>query len=125
LKISSGLNAAEDLLQSLEEVAKSKGFGNAVVLSATGSLKKAVLVNPISLSKPPEVSRKEWEGPWEIVSLVGALGKNHGHGGRMSHIHICLARHEGPAIGGILDFGSLAYFPIEVSLLAYQGHFDL
>jgi predicted DNA-binding protein with PD1-like motif len=135
MKISSGLKTAEvffvrveedeDFLQSLEEVAKSKGFENAVVLSATGSLKKAVLVNPISLSKPPEVGRKEWEGPLEIVSLVGAIGKNHAHQGRMSHIHICLARHDGPAIGGVLGFGSLAYYPIEVSLLSYQGHFDL
>ncbi len=135
MKISGGLKTGEllfvrveedeDLLQSLEEVAKSKGFENAVVVTATGSLKKAVLVNPLSLSKPPEVGKKEWEGPWEIVSLVGAIGKKHAHEGRMSHLHICLARHDGPAVGGILGFGSLAYYPIEVCLLAYQGSFGL
>jgi predicted DNA-binding protein with PD1-like motif len=111
----------EDLLRCLEEVVTSKGYENAVIVTAIGALKEAVLINPGSLTKPPEIGRKELEGPFEIVSLTGALGKNHAHGGKKGHIHICLSRHDGPAVGGSLDYGNLAFYPIDVCLLAYQG----
>jgi len=119
------IEADEDLFQCLEEAVRSKGIENAVIVTAIGSLRKAILVNPGSLTKPPEIGKKEWEGPWEIVSLTGALGKNHAHGGKMGHIHICLSRHDAPAIGGSLDYGNLAFYPIDVCLLGYQGPLGL
>ena len=135
MKISSGvkggelffvrIEADEDLLRCLEEVVTSKGIENAVVVTAIGSLKKAVLVNPGSLTKPPEIGRKEWDGPFEIVSLTGALGQNHAHGGKKGHIHICLSKHDGPTVGGSLDYGNLAFYPIDVCLHAYQGPLGL
>lgn len=91
----------EDLLRWLEEVVTSKGHENAIIVTAIGSVKKAVLVNPDSLTKPPEIGRKELEGPFEIVSLTGALGKNHGHGGKKAtSIFVCpgmMARRSGEA----------------------------
>jgi predicted DNA-binding protein with PD1-like motif len=119
------VDADEDLFKSIEEAVKQKGVDNAIVVTAVGSLRKAVFVNPRSLKKPPEVGRAEEEGPWEIVSLMGAIGKNHAHGGKAGHLHISLSHHGGPVVGGSLDYGSLAFYPIEVSLLAYEGPYDL
>jgi predicted DNA-binding protein with PD1-like motif len=119
------IEADEDLLGSLEEVVTSKGYENAVIVTAIGSLKKAVLVNPGSSTKPPQMGKKELDGPFEIVSLTGMVGKNHGHGGKKGHIHICLSSHEGPVVGGSLDYGNLAFYPIDVCMLAYQGPLGL
>jgi len=135
LKISKGMKTKElffvkvepdeDLLKSLEEAIRLKGIDNAIVATAVGSLKKVVLVNPRTLTKPPETGKIEVEGPFEIVSLMGAIGTNHAHGGKMGHLHICLSRHEGPVVGGSLDYGSLAFYPIEVTLITYEGSYDI
>lgn len=111
----------EDLLRSLEEAFTSKGYENAVIVTAIGSLKNAVLINIGSMTKPPEAAKKEWEGPFEIISLTGLLGKNHSRGNQKGHIHICVSKHNGPVVGGGLDYGSIAFYPIDICMAGYQG----
>ena len=95
--------------------------GNAIVVSAVGSLSNAVLVNPVTLDKERHrTEKKELEGPLEIVSLMGAIRPAHAHEDRMSHIHISLARYDMPDSGRILRYESKAWHPVEVYLLAYE-----
>ena len=131
MKISSALKSGElffvriepeeDLLRCLEEGVTSKGCENAVIVTAIGSLKNAILINIGSMAKPPEAVRKEWEGPFEIISLTGLLGKNHSRGSQKGHVHICVSKKDGPVAGGGLDYGSIAFYPIDVCMAAYQG----
>ena len=110
------------LMGTIESAMKEIG-GNAIVVSGVGSLSKAFLANPGSLDRQQVmrmIKRKELDGPLEIVSLVGAVGPAHAHEDRMSHIHIALSRHDGPDTGGILMYGSEAWFPVEVYLLTYE-----
>ena len=114
------IDPGECLLATIESAMKEVG-GNAIVLSAVGSLSNAIIVNPVTLDKQHHrTEQKELEGPLEIVSLVGAVGPAHAHGDRMSHIHISLAKYDMPNSGGILKYGSKAWHPVEVYLSAYE-----
>lgn len=118
--ISIRVEPGECLLRTIESVVKEAG-GNAFVLTAVGSLSKVVVSNPESLNKEQiKVGRKELQGPFEIVSLVGAVGPAHKHGETMAHLHISVSRHDGPATGGGLWYGSEPWFPVEVHLLMYE-----
>ena len=114
------VNPEECILEKIEGAMKEIG-GNAIVVSAVGTLSCAVLVNPVTLDKERHrLEKRELDGPLEIVSLVGAVGPAHAHGDRMSHIHISLAKYDMPNSGGILRYGSKAWHPVEVYLLAYE-----
>lgn len=118
--ISVRIDPGECLTRTIENAMKEVG-GNAVVITAVGSLSKLVVYHPESLDKQQlKVAKKEMDGPFEIVSLVGTVGPAHRHEDRMSHMHIAVSQHNGPVIGGILGYGSNAWFPVEVYLLAYE-----
>ena len=110
----------ECLLSTIEKLMRETG-GNAIVVSAFGSLSKVVFSNPTTLDKQsPSPDRTEMGGPFEIVSLMGAVGPAYTHKDRMSHIHIAVSRHDGPVVGGGLWYGSEAWFPVMVHLLVHQ-----
>jgi predicted DNA-binding protein with PD1-like motif len=118
--ISVRVDPGECLVGTIERAVKEVG-GNAIVLTAVGSLIKVVLSNPKSTDKQHlKIDRKELDGPFEIVSLVGAVGPAHKHGETMSHMHIAVSRHDKPVGGGGLGYGSEAWFPVEVHLLMYE-----
>lgn len=118
--ISIRVEPGECLLGTIESAVKEAG-GNAFVLTAVGSLSKAVVSNPQSLDKEQiKLGREELEGPFEIVSLVGAVGPAHKHGETMSHLHVAASRRDGSVVGGGLWYGSEPWFPIEVHLLVYE-----
>lgn len=118
--ISLRVDSGECLLGTIESAVKEVG-GNATVLTAVGSLSKVVVSNPRSLDKDQiKVDRKELQGPFEVVSLVGAVGPAHKHGEAMSHLHISVSRHDGSVVGGGLWYGSEPWFPVEVHLLMYE-----
>ncbi len=118
--ISVRIEQGECLRGKIESAMKEVG-GSAIVISAFGSLSKVVFSNPASIDKQHrKTDKKELEGPFEIVSLMGAVGSASAHKDRMSHIHIAVSRHDGPVQGGGLGYGSEAWFPINVHLVVYE-----
>lgn len=111
------VDPGECLLGKIESAMKEVG-GNAIVISAVGSLSKVVLTNPQSLDKENRrTTKRELEGPFEIVSLIGDVGPKHARKNQMSHIHIAVGSHD-KVEGGGLSYGSEAWYPIRVYLLA-------
>jgi len=118
--ISIRVNPGECLVGTIEKAVKEFG-GNAIVLTAVGSLIKVVISNPKSRDKENlKIDKKELDGPFEIVSLVGAVGPAHKHGETLSHMHIAVSCYDTSVTGGGLGYGSKAWFPVEVHLLAYE-----
>ena len=114
------VDPGECLQATLEKVVQERG-GNAMVLSAVGSVSKLAIANPKSMDKENiEVSVTEFEGPFELASLIGGVGPAHAHGKGESHLHIAVAKHDGVVLGGGLRYGTEPWFPIQVYLLFHE-----
>lgn len=114
------VDPGECLQATLEKVVQERG-GNAMVLSALGSVSKVAIANPKSMNKENiEVSINEFEGPFELISLIGGVGTAHAHGRADSHLHIAVAKHDGAVLGGGLRYGTEPWFPIQVYLLFHE-----
>jgi predicted DNA-binding protein with PD1-like motif len=116
--ISVKIEPGECIQATLEKVVESEG-GNALILTAVGSVAKLAFANPKpSLEKEAiEVSINEIEGPFELISLIGGVGPAHAHGKGNSHLHIAVSSHDGTIIGGGLRYGTEPWFPVQVQLL--------
>jgi predicted DNA-binding protein with PD1-like motif len=114
------IDPGECLQATLEKVVKEKG-ANALILTAVGSVAKVAFANPRSADKENlQVSVKEVEGPFELMSLIGGVGPAHAHGKANSHIHIAVSSHDGSVIGGGLRYGTEPWFPVQVHLLFHD-----
>ena len=114
------VDPGECIQHTLETFVKDRG-GNAMVLSAVGSVSKLNVANPKSLDKENlDVAVYEFEGPFEFMSLIGGVGPVHAHGKSDSHLHIAVSRHDGTVLGGGLRYGTEPWFPIQVYLLFQQ-----
>jgi hypothetical protein len=99
------LSPGDDPKAKLQAFVNENNLKAAVVLSAVGSLTKAVLRyansdNPTTLT-----------GHFEIVSLSGSLGSTSG-----SHLHLSVADNTGKTVGGHLMDGSAIFTTLEVSI---------
>ncbi|MGD8611632.1 MAG: DNA-binding protein [Desulfobacterales bacterium] len=105
----------------LEKVVENEG-GNALILTAVGSIAKLAFANPkASLDKEDiNISINEKEGPFELISLIGGVGPIHAHGKGNSHLHIAVSSHDGHVIGGGLRYGTEPWFPVQVQLLLHE-----
>src|SRR5690606_4445413 len=77
------------------------------VLSGVGSLRHA------SIRLADHTHNTEYEGPFEIVSLIGTVSI---HG---SHLHIAIADGEGKTTGGHFESGCKIYTTAEIVLAAF------
>jgi predicted DNA-binding protein with PD1-like motif len=107
----SGLQAAtlrlrpdEDLKRSLDEFVTSQNIKAACLITAVGSLRRAV----VRYAGQEEATIIE--GKFEIVSLTGTLGV------AGSHLHIALSNSDGKTFGGHLKDGALIYTTAEIVL---------
>jgi predicted DNA-binding protein with PD1-like motif len=116
--ISVKIDPGECIQATLEKAVENEG-GNALILTAVGSVAKLAFANPKpSLDKEAiEVSINEVEGPFELISLIGGVGPAHAHGKGNSHLHIAVSSHDGSIIGGGLRYGTEPWFPVQVQLL--------
>lgn len=99
------LSPGEDPKAKLQAFVNENNLKAAVVLSAVGSLTKAVLRyansdNPTTLT-----------GHFEIVSLSGTLGSTSG-----SHLHLSVSDNTGKTLGGHLMDGSVIFTTLEISI---------
>lgn len=116
--ISVKIDPGECIQATLEKTVENEG-GNALILTAVGSIAKLAFANPKpSLDKDAiKVSINEVEGPFELISLIGGVGPAHAHGKGNSHLHIAVSSHDGSVIGGGLRYGTEPWFPVQVQLL--------
>lgn len=110
------LDRGTDVLRGLEEAFLSSGWNEAIILNGIGSLERVVVSYPEDKSFPPKVLRSEYEGPFEVCSLVGTIAKKEGK--PLSHLHISVTNRGERFYGGGLQEGSIVYRSLQVFILA-------
>ena len=97
------------LRDALEALVAREGLRAACVLSAVGSLDRAM----VRLADEPTPSA--FDGPFEIVALSGTLSPDG------AHLHVALADANGIVIGGHLGLGSIVRTTAELVVGELQG----
>ena len=103
------LQPGDDLRQSLERHVSEQKMGAGFIVTAVGSLRRAVL-RLADQAEPTILAQK-----FEIVSLAGTLSP----GG--VHLHISLADEHGATIGGHLLRGCQVYTTVELVVGVAEG----
>ncbi|MFN4152082.1 MAG: PPC domain-containing DNA-binding protein [Candidatus Sericytochromatia bacterium] len=98
------LKPNQDLKKELQAFVKKENIKAGFVVTAVGSLKKAII--RFANQKENTVI----ENKFEIVSLVGTMGQDG------LHLHISISDENGKTIGGHLADGSLIYTTAEIVL---------
>lgn len=119
--VSLRVDPGECIQDTLEKVVAEEG-GNALVLTAIGSVSKLVVAVPrLSPGKENvEVITKELEGTFELTSLIGGVGPAYAHKQANSHLHIAVFDHDGSVVGGGLRPGTTPWLPIQIQMLLHE-----
>ncbi len=104
------LQPEQDLKQEISKYCKINNLQAASVSSVCGSLKRA------KLRLADGVTSQNFEGPFDIVSMMGTVGI------QGLHLHIALADSRGHVVGGHLMEGCPIYTTAEIVL---AEHLDL
>lgn len=96
------LKPGQDLRQQLESFVRAKRIRAGFVITTVGSLRQA----SIRLADQPTATN--FPGKFEIVSLVGTLGRDG------VHLHISISDNSGKTIGGHLVEGCVIYTTAEI-----------
>jgi predicted DNA-binding protein with PD1-like motif len=99
------LTPGQDLKKELIQFCKSQGLWAATLISGVGSLKEAQL--RLADAKASSI----YQGPFEIVSLIGTLSAE------AAHLHIAISDKDGKVLGGHLLDGCLIHTTAEIVLL--------
>jgi predicted DNA-binding protein with PD1-like motif len=103
------LKPGQDLRRELEKFAKEQKLEAGLIVTAVGSLTKA------SLRLADQSEATQFEGKFEIVSLVGTLSPDG------PHLHISLSDKTGRPIGGHLVEGCTVYTTVELVVGEIEG----
>lgn len=102
------LKPGQDLFESIQAFITDEKIEAGCILSSVGSLihAKLRLANREYLN--------DYEGYFEIVSLIGILSTNG------SHLHISISDGDGKTIGGHFESGCKVYTTVEISIAAFD-----
>jgi uncharacterized protein len=103
------LRPGQDLRQELEKFAKEQKLQAGLIVTAVGSLTKA------GIRLADQSGATQFEGKFEIVSLVGTLSPDG------PHLHISLSDKTGRTIGGHLVEGCKVYTTVELVIGEIEG----
>jgi len=112
-----------DLFLTLKKAVEEEGIRSGIVVSAVGSLKRALLRNvkrfPDNLPITDEDRLfREFEGPLEILSLSGNISRQEGEAIVHGHITVSRVRDgEVEVLGGHLVEGCITWVKVEVAIL--------
>jgi predicted DNA-binding protein with PD1-like motif len=104
--IATRLEEGVDLKAEIEAVVRRYQLSSATIISAVGSLNRARM--RMAGAEPESQDIREFNGRFEIVSLIGNLGSDR------SHLHIAIADTEGKVLGGHLKEGSIVHTTVEL-----------
>jgi predicted DNA-binding protein with PD1-like motif len=96
------VHPGDDLKATLDRLCQAEAVDAGTILSAVGSLKQA------SLRFANQPTATVLAGPWEVVSLTGALSR------KGSHVHLSVSDKTGRTLGGHLMPGNLVYTTLEL-----------
>jgi predicted DNA-binding protein with PD1-like motif len=102
------LHEGEDLKGAIEAFVREHKLSAATIISAVGSLGHAHI--RMAGAQPNKQDMRDYDGIFEIVSLIGTLGQNR------THLHIAIADTEGNVIGGHLKEGCVVHTTVELVL---------
>ena len=97
-----------DLKQALQEVVSTHQLNAAALVTCVGSLKVA------HLRLAGAQTTQTFEGPFEIISLVGTLSPDG------VHLHLSISDKEGKVLGGHLLDGNIIHTTAEIALAIYE-----
>ena len=97
-----------DLKHALQAVVSSHGLAAATMVTCVGSLKVA------HLRLAGATTTQTFDGPFEIVSLVGTLCPDG------VHLHLSISNREGSVFGGHLLDGNIIHTTAEIALAVYN-----
>ena len=103
------LRRGDDLLLSLEQIAREEELELAVILSAVGCVTKA------RLRDASGVTIRQIDEPCEIVSVTGTVSR------KRCHIHVALSKEDLSTVGGHLVEGCLINTTCELVLGVVEG----
>jgi len=103
------LKSGQDLFEVVQEFVDGKNIGAGCVVSADGSLRRAVL------RFANRDSHTGMEGFFEIISITGTISA---HG---SPLHLSISDQDGKTIGGHMESGCKINTTAEVVLLAFEN----
>ena len=103
------LRRGDDLLLSLEQIAREEGLELAVILSAVGCVTKA------RLRDASGVTVRTVDEPCEIVSATGTVSR------KRCHVHVALSKEDLSTVGGHLMEGCLINTTCELVLGVVEG----
>ncbi|MEM2930042.1 MAG: DNA-binding protein [Thermoproteota archaeon] len=106
----------EDLLKTIESIAKDNGIFNGVILSAIGTLENCRIHRVTSKKLPPEEEYIDIDGPLEVNSVDGVVANS------KLHAHISVSNGKG-TYGGHLEPGSRVLYLAEIVLAEIVGAF--
>jgi predicted DNA-binding protein with PD1-like motif len=104
----------EDLLNTIESVAKESGIRNGVIVSAIGTLERCRMHRVTSKDTLPKDEQFEVDGPLEVNSVDGIIAD-----GKL-HAHISVSDGKGTH-GGHLEPGSPVLYLAEIVLAEVVG----
>lgn len=96
----------QDLKAAIEAFVAEHALPSATVISAVGSLSSVRM--RMAGAQPEQQDIRDYQGSFEIVSLIGNLGN-----GR-THLHIAVSNPDGGVVGGHLKEGSLVHTTVEL-----------
>jgi predicted DNA-binding protein with PD1-like motif len=102
------LKPGQDLFNEIEQVVSDKNIEAGCVLCSVGSLRY------VTLRLANQEHYSEYDGYFEIVSLMGTVSING------SHVHISISDAEGRTIGGHLVSGCRIYTTAEIVLAVFD-----
>lgn len=118
------LKPGEDVFKGIEDACVFYSINNGVILSAIGSLQRAVFANPVKILK--EKCRYGYgkdttmEGPIELVSATGMICHDE-KGDILLHIHMAMSHKDGSAYGGHMREGTTVLLTTDVVIAEIEG----
>ena len=108
------LDRGEDVLASIERVAREKGIHTGVVLSGIGTLCEARLHHITHTGYPPDNRFVGYEGPIELLSIDGLIADH------VPHLHTCISIKDQTYMGH-MEPGCLVLYLAEIAIGRLEG----
>ncbi len=108
------LDRGEDVLASIEKVARERGIHTGVVISGIGTLDRAQLHYVTHTGSPPRNEFVEYEGPIELLSIDGIIADF------TPHLHTCISIKDQIHMGH-LEPGCRVLYLAEIAIAKLEG----
>lgn len=108
------LDKGEDVLGSIEKVARERGIHTGVVISGIGTLYEAQLHHITDTGFPPKNAFVSYEGPIELLSIDGLIAEF------VPHLHTCISIEDRTYMGH-MEPRCLVLYLAEIAIARLEG----